>query len=177
MNSKAVKTNFLYEFYPYTRIIEGDTDILNKICHFALIYRDTIVALGIKNISTSNQQGVYIDIIHHQHVAMKKRIHDLCLGDNAAMSLWVKIKDLKVAKRKQLPEPEPKLIYRIFGLRNGVKVEYRILQYLWYNIHKKYQLGYIAEDGEKLVEMRRSDDIKELANILTTLTGRQINLL
>lgn len=176
MNSNKIKTKFLYGFYPYTRIIEGDTDVFNKICHFALIYRDTVVGLGIKNISTSNQQGIYIDIIHHQHVAMKKRIHDLCLGDDAAMSLWVKIKDMKVAKRDKLPEPEPKLIYRIYGVRNDEMVEYRVLQYPWFNNHKKYQLGYLPKYSDKLIELHRSNNIKDLANLLTTLTNRKITL-
>lgn len=176
MNNKAVKTNFLYGIYPYTRIIEGDTDILNKTSHFALIYRDTVVALGIKNISTSNQQGIYIDIIRHQHVAMKKRIHDLCLGDNAAMSLWVQIKDMKVANRDKLPEPKPKMVYHIFGLRNGEMVEYKVLQYPWFNAHKKYQLGYSPKDSDKFIELRRSHKIQELADILTTLTNRKIQL-
>lgn len=177
MTSNKINTKFLYTFYPYTRIVEGDVDEINKKRHIALIYNNTIVGLGEKSISISNSQNIYIDIIRHKHVAMKKRIHDLCLGDDAAMSLWVQIKDLKVAKREELPEPEPELIYQIYGITDGVKTEYRVFKYPWFNRHKNYKLGCVTELNPEFTEICRSDDISELANILSEKVGRKIALL
>lgn len=168
------KINYLFDYFPYDYIIEGEMGTNGS--KFALIYRNHIVALGVKELTPSPRQGIYCSIIDHSSNRMKKEIEALRQAGNTEMSLWVMIENKKVALRRNLPEPPAVTVYKIRSMRRDELVDYEIRQYRWHNSHRKYVLGWCPKDGDKFTEIKNSNIIGELADILSETTGRQINL-
>lgn len=169
------KISYLFDYFPYDAIIEGEVGANGS--KFALIYRNRIVALGGKELTPSPRQGIYCSIIDHSSNRMKKEIEALRQAGNAEMSLWVRIENKNIAIRKNLPEAPAVTIYKIRSTRYGELVDYEVRQYRWYNNHRKYVLGWCPKDGDKFTEVKQSNTIGEIADILSEITGRQIQLI
>lgn len=176
---KEIKTLYLYGYYPYEHIVESDRDDDFGVSYIALIYRQRIVALGIRHWSTSLYQDVYASVIDGGERVMKKRIWELkTISNPAARNLYAKIAKYKIADRNQLPPPPSTVTYRVRAKWCGSNVEYQIHQMRWCTDGRlKYRLtmNYVNVPGKE-VELGKSDVLSEIADIISQRTKRTITL-
>lgn len=181
MKKDEIQTNYLYGYYPYEHIVESDRDDDFGVSYIALIYRQRIVALGVRNWSTSLYQDVYASVIDGEGTrAMKKRIWELkTIPNPAARNLYTKISKYKIADRNELPSPSSVITYRVWGRWCGENVEYQIYQRRWHRSDEtKYELimAYVNVPG-KTVSLATSDCLGEIADIISQRTKRKVTLI
>lgn len=179
-NREDIKSDFLYGCYPYERIVESDRDEDWGISYIALIYRQCIVALGVRHWSTSLYQEIYASITDLTPKQMRRRLWALKTVPNpAAGNLYAKISRYKIAERDKLPEPNMVITYRVLGRWCGENVEYQIHQRRWCRSNEtKYELimTYVNVPG-KTVSLATSDCLGEIADIISQRTKRKVTLI
>lgn len=177
-----IKTKYLYGYYPYEHIIESDRDGEFGMSYIALIYRQRIVALGVRHWSTSLYQDVYASVIDREARVMKKRVWELKNSTTpAARNLYDKIARYKIADRNRLPPPPSVVTYRVLGKWLGDCVEYQIHQMRWCtdgDTRYRLTMNYTdVTDKEREFELGKSNVLSDLADIISQRTKRKITLI
>lgn len=149
---------FWQNIYPYDRIIDKANG-----SWVAVIYKNKLVAIG----NTAFGRPQYNSVLGCSHASLRKKVAKLQFLGKDANDLWWEIKDLKMADKKNIPNPIKEIKYE------NPNARYKIVKNVWSFRQKKYLVIYQEEIlPEKWKGLFQTEDAAEAAKFLAKELGR-----